>query len=85
MDALRQICGDRAILPTTHVLARGLIKKGKTPLATVVTNNVDDLWEAQYKRRMVHIRVLRIPSIADQGSIKKVSRQNSICANQVEC
>jgi len=66
LDALRQICGDQAILPSTYVLARGLVKDGKTSLTTA-----DNLWEAQYKRKTVRIRVLRIPSIADQGSVKK--------------
>lgn len=69
LSALRQICGDRGILPTTHVLARGLIKKGNGFLST---QDVDHLRDARYKRRIVHIRTLRIPSIADQDLVKKV-------------
>ena len=79
LGALRQICGDRAVLPTAHVLTSGLIKQGKASLAT---NDTDDFQEAQYKRRAVRIRVLRMSSIADQDSMKKViSRHNTICAN----
>ena len=77
MGALRQIYGNRAILPTTHVLARGLINEGKISFAA---NDVDDLWEAQYKQRTVRIGALRISSIADQDSVEKaISRHNSIC------
>lgn len=59
LDALRQICGDQAILPTTHVLSRGLIKRRN---ASMTTNDIDDCWEAQYKRRAVRVRRLRPPS-----------------------
>ena len=57
-----------------------MIKGGNTSLPT---NDLDHLKEARYKRRTVHVRTLRIPSLVDEGLVKKVTDQcNAICANQ---
>jgi hypothetical protein len=51
------MCGDQAILPTTHVLSRGLIKRGKVS-ATI--HETDNCRQAQYKRRPVRVRSLQM-------------------------
>lgn len=65
--ALRQLCGDRAILPTTYVLSRKMIKRGK---ASGINRSPGHYWEAQYKRKTVHVRSLRVSQASDQ-TIKK--------------
>lgn len=70
LSALRQICGDRTILPTTHVLSRGLIKRGNVSMAIGGTGSCS---EAQYKRRAVRVRSLQMPPASAQVLIKVVS------------
>jgi len=75
LNALRQICGDRAILPTTHVLSRGLIKRGNTSPAI---HDADSCWEAQYKRRAVRVRSLQMSPDSDTALIKVPSYYPSV-------
>ena len=70
LNALQQICGDRAILPTTHVLSRGQIERGKT---SITTHDTEDCWEAQYKRRAVRARSLQMSSVSEQAFMKVLS------------
>jgi hypothetical protein len=66
LNALRQICGDRAILPTTHVLSRGLIKRGNASL----TPHDANYWEAHYKRRAVRVRRLQTSPASEPEFMK---------------
>ena len=75
LDALRQICGDRAILPTTHVLSRGLIKRGSVSLPI---RDTDNCWEAQYKRKAVRVRSIQISPASETALIKVLSYYPSV-------
>lgn len=69
LNALLQICGDRALLPTTRVLSRGLIKRGNAS----IPHDIGDCWKAQYKRRAVRVRSLQISPTSDQAFMKVLS------------
>ena len=70
LSALRQICEDRAILPTTHVLSSGLIKRGN---ASLTIHGAERCSEAQYRRRAVRVRSLQKPPASDQMLMKVIS------------
>ena len=67
LNALQQICGDRAILPTAHVLSRGLVKRGK---ASITPHDTEGFWGAKYKRRVVCVRSLQMPPASEQAFMK---------------
>jgi len=75
LNALRQICGDRAILPTTHVLSRRMIKRGN---ASMTVHDTDSCWEAQYKRRAIRVRGLQIPPAYDRAFAKKFCHEAAL-------
>lgn len=68
LNALRQICGDQATLPTTHILSHTSIERGNNPIAV---HDTDSFWEAQYKRRAVRVRSLQAP-LASERALRKV-------------
>jgi len=75
LSALRQICGDRTILPTTHVLSKGLIKRRK---AFMNIHDIDTCWEAQYKRTAVRVRSIQMSPASERALLKVRSYHPSV-------
>jgi len=69
LRALRKICGQTRLLPTTHMLADGLEKSGDMPAAS---GGFADVWRGTYNGRQVAIKALRIYNTDDLQQVKKL-------------
>jgi len=74
LNALQQVCGDRATLPTAYVLSRGLVKREKAS----IPHDTEDFWKAQCKRRAVRVRSLQMPCVSDQAFVKKFCHEATL-------
>jgi serine/threonine protein kinase len=67
--ALRKLCGNRGILPTSHTITDDLNKVGELPIAG---GGFAEVWEGNHRGRRVAIKVFRLYSSKDQTKVKKL-------------
>lgn len=68
LRALRKICGSTGLLPTSHMLTKGLTKLGGVPVAS---GGFADVWLGDYSDIPVAIKALRIYRDDDQQILKQ--------------
>jgi hypothetical protein len=67
--ALRKLCGNRGILPTSHTITDGLNKVGELPIAG---GGFAEVWEGRHRGRKVAIKALKVYSSSDHAKVKNV-------------